>query len=422
MSIFERFRKKVKNEVIEQDDLSEEWRNLGWGSGVDDEKLKSATYYACMKIRCDAVAKLPLKVMELKDEDSVEEARGNPFYKLLRYRPNDYETAHDFIWATEYDKLTYGNAYWWPKYNSRGKVVSLHRLPAENVNICFLGEGIFDENNKIFYIYTDPVKGEKVFREDEILHFKNFPNGIKGTSIQEYLAAIINSEQSGTNVIKNRYESGLQDPIVVQYDGDLNREIREKIRRKFAELGGTKHVGDVIPISAEFKVSQLQTNLVNEQFFELQGLTTKHIANAFGVKSFQLNDLERSTYANIAEQNRDFYQSTLINVLSEYEQEIDCKLLKLESRFFSRFNVDSLLRSTPLERSQQYESALRNSWMSVAEVRRMEQLPYVEGTDILICGNGASIPFKDLGKQYGAGDTEETGNGKGGEENAENPV
>ena len=203
---------------------------------------------------------------------------------------------------------------------------------------------------------------------------------------------------------------------------DINREIREKIRRKFAELGGTKHVGDVIPISAEFKVSQLQTNLVNEQFFELQGLTTKHIANAFGVKSFQLNDLERSTYANIAEQNRDFYQSTLINVLSEYEQEIDCKLLKLESRFFSRFNVDSLLRSTPLERSQQYESALRNSWMSVAEVRRMEQLPYVEGTDILICGNGASIPFKDLGKQYGAGDTEETGNGKGGEENAENPV
>jgi HK97 family phage portal protein len=420
MSIFDRFKKKVKDEATLQGDTPGQWNEF-WGSDIDDEKLKSATYYACMKIRCDAVAKLPLKIMELKDEDSVVEARKNPLYRLLRYRPNDYETAHDFIWATEYEKLTYGDAYWWPKRNARGnKIISLHRLPSQNVSTYFIGEGIFDDKNKIFYIYQDPVKGQMVFREDELLHFKNFPNGIKGTSVQAYLTEIINSERSGSKVIKTRYESGLQDPIIVQYEGDLNKEIREKIRRKFSELGGTKHAGQVIPISAEFKVSQLQTNLVNEQFFELQGLTTKHIANAFGVKSFQLNDLSRATYANIAEQNRDFYQSTLINVLSEYEQEIDCKLLGLDSRFFSRFNVDSLLRSTPLERAQQYESALRNSWMSVAEVRRMEQLPHVDGTEILICGNGASIPFKDLGKQYGSGGEDD--NGKGGEENAENPV
>lgn len=43
--------------------------------------------------------------------------------------------------------------------------------------------------------------------------------------------------------------------------------------------------------------------------------------------------------------------------------------------------------------------------MTPAEVREKEDLPYIDGTDKLIIGNGASIPLDDLGKQCMKGGT-----------------
>ena len=176
-------------------------------------------------------------------------------------------------------------------------------------------------------------------------------------------------------------------------------------------MGGAKNAGKVIPIPAEFDVKTLETKLVNSQFFELNGLTTRHIANAFGVKSFQLNDMEKSTYSNIEQQNRAFYSDTLQNVVTEYEQETTYKLLSTKDRengIYTHFNVDALLRSDILTRYQAYQIAINSGFKMISEVRALEGDTFVEGTDRLIIGNGASIPLSDIGKQYAA---------KGGEKN-----
>ncbi len=177
-------------------------------------------------------------------------------------------------------------------------------------------------------------------------------------------------------------------------------------------MGGAKNAGKVVPIPTEFKVEQLETKLVNSQFFQLQGLTTRHIANAFGVKGFQLNDMEKSTYNNIEQQNKAFYSDTLQNSLTTYEQEMNYKLLTTDEQekkgYYWQFNVDSILRSDLTSRTTSYQAGINTGYMSIAEVRAKENLPYIEGTDQLIIGNGASIPLKDLGKQYmkGGGENE----------------
>ena len=172
---------------------------------------------------------------------------------------------------------------------------------------------------------------------------------------------------------------------------------------------GIKNAGRVIPIPFGFKLEQLNKKLVDDDFFNLQGLTIRHIANSFGVKLFQLNDLERSTYGNVETQNRAYYSDTLQNELTKIEQEFDYKLLTTYDRkkgYFTKFNVDSILRSDFKTRMEGYAIGIQNGIMAVSEVRDKEDLPYKEGTEKLIC-NGNMIPIEDVGIQYGGGEGNE---------------
>lgn len=402
INILNLFNKKPKNAV----EITPEQEAAMWKSDtIKSSMLMSSTYYACMQIRCNALAKMPIKILK-RDDTGTQPQIDLQLYDLLKTRPNKFVNAHDFIWATEFFRLEYGNAYWVKDFY-KGEITALYLLDSRNVEIVYDNIGILSSNKMVYYLYQDPHYGQVIYTEDEIVHLKNYSlDGIKGRGIKKYLVDTINTEKSGQNVLKERYDKGLQDPLVVTYTGDLSPSLRNKIKKKFESIGGTASAGKVIPIPEDYKVEQLETKLVNSQFFELQELTTRRIANAFGIKSFQLNDMSKSTYSNIVEQNKAFYSDTMQNVITTYEQEIAYKLLTSEQRkngLFAHFNADVMLRSDILSRYQAYQIAIQTGFESIAEVRKSEDLPYIEGTDKLIIGNGASIPLSDLGKQYTKG-------------------
>lgn len=399
-----------KNKVVDNSvDISEINQRLAetFGidiSGVPIEAMKSTTYFACMQIRCNAIAKIPIKVMRFKDGSSITAVK-HPLYKLLKCRPNPYMTPHDFLWATEFQRIEYGNAYW-VKTTSKGKLTGLYLLNSPSVNVIYDDACILSNSASVYYIYHDSKEGEILYTSDDIVHFKNFPkNGIIGQPIKKYISEVVDSEKYGRNVIKQKSKDGLQDPIIVQYTGDLNKDKNKAIKNKFASLGGSSNAGKVVPIPTDFTVTQLETKLVNSQFFELQGLNTKQIANAFGVKSFQLNDLEKSTYNNVQQQTEAFYTDTMQNVYTSYEQEIDYKLFyetEIKNGYYTKFNIDALLRSDIEKRYNAYAQGISAGFLKISEAREKEDLKFEEGTDKLIIGNGASIPLSDLGKQYSA--------------------
>ena len=373
MKIMDLFRKRqIKNEVT----ITPEQEEIMWSKTENSSMLLSSAYYSCMQIRCNALAKMPIKILK-KDSDGTHIQTDTSLYTLLKLRPNRFTNAHDFLWATEYFRLEYGNAYWYPKIRN-GEVKAIYLLDSRNVQIVYDNIGLLDDNKKVYYFYSDPHYGQFVYTEDEILHFKNYSlDGIAGRGIKKYLADTINTEKSGQNVLKKRYDKGLQDPIIVTYTGDLNDSNKGRIQRK--------------------------TKLVNNQFFELQELTTRRIANAFGVKSFQLNDMNKSTYTNITEQNKAFYVDTMQNVVTTYEQEMTYKLLsqvQMKNGIYIHFNVDVLLRSDLQTRYNAYAQGISAGFLTIAEARDKEELPFMQDTDKLIIGNGASIPLSDLGSQY----------------------
>lgn len=366
--------------------------------------LYSATYYACMLIRCNAFAKLPLKIMQALPKGGARVCREHNLFELLTLRPNPYMSAHDFKWATKFMTLHYGNGYWVYTFE-RGRITGLYLLDSEKVQILVDDAGIIGKKDAIYYYYHDKLGRLIVYPSDKVVHFKCFPkDGIHGGSVRYYIASKLNQEQFGDSVVNSRYQGGLHDPIIVQYTGDMsNKAIATKIQRRFNQIGGVKNAGKVIPIPGEFTASQLATRLVDAQFFELQGLNVRQIANAFGIKSFQLNDMEKSTFNNVEQQNRAFYTDTLQNDLIATEQEIDWKLLfpfERKQGIFSQFNADAMLRADIKTRYEAYKTGITGGFIMPSEVREMENRPFVEGSDKLIYGNGAAVPVADIGIQY----------------------
>lgn len=366
--------------------------------------LYSATYYACMLIRCNAFAKLPLKIMQALPKGGARICREHPLYEMLTLRPNSYMSAYDFKWATKFMTLHYGNGYWVYTFE-RGRITGLYLLDSEKVQILVDDAGIIGKKNAVYYYYYDSKGQLVVYPHDKVVHFKCFPtDGIHGIGVRHFIASKIHQEQLGDSVVNTRYEGGLHDPVVVQYTGDLsNQALVNKINKRFAQIGGVKNAGKVVPIPAEFTVSQLETRMVDAQFFELRGLNVMEIANAFGVKSFQLNNMEKSTFNNVEQQNKSFYTDTLMPDFVATEQEVDWKLLFSFDRMqgiFSQFNADAILRGDIKSRYEAYNIGITGGFIKPSEVREMENRPFEEGSDKLIYGNGAAVPMSDIGIQY----------------------
>ncbi|MFH5182927.1 phage portal protein [Paenibacillus sp. TAB 01] len=379
-------------------------QSLGMSSGdISADKLNSATYFACMDIRCKAISTLPLRVMKRDVDGGSEQDRAHYLSPLLQYRPNPYMSMVDFLYAREFMKLEYGNAYVY-MHTRRGKIVGLYLLDSARMQVWVDDAGIIDKTGAVWYFYTDKAGKPYTFKHEQIVHLKNHTkDGLIGHSVKRYLAETIENEQYSSKFINNYWKNGVQGRAILQYTGSKDTAEIEKMRTTWDKIvAGIKNAGRIIPVGLGYEIKEFNPKLVDSQFFELQGLTIRHIANAFGVKMHQLNDLGRSTYNNIESQNRNWLTDTLQHELVQCESESSWKLLtptELEAGYYLKYDLDSLLRADILTRYQAYEIGVRSGIDTSNEVRALEGKKALPGGDKLTV-NGAVMPLELAGAAY----------------------
>ena len=80
-----------------------------------------------------------------------------------------------------------------------------------------------------------------------------------------------------------------------------------------------------------------------------------------------------------------FLRYVLRSILAGIEQEIHRSLLTPAEKatYFAEYSIEGLLRGDSAARAAFYSTALQNGWMSRNEVRGLENLPPVDGGDML---------------------------------------
>lgn len=386
----------------------EEWETInisngkGWVNGNTSD-LSEITYYTCMKILSESVAKLSI---HLKNDDNMK-VSSNDAIDLLKIRPNPYMSPSDFKSLMEFNRNHYGNAYALIEHDARGKFTGLHPLHPLQVKILIDNDKIL--KSKATYLYLYEFDGKKYyFQDQDILHLKGgiSANGIVGKSIREELAGTLKGVKESQRYLNDLYASGLTAKAVVQYTGDLNQEKKKALSREIANFARDKSSGSIVPIPLGMDLKPLDIKLTDAQFFELKKFTALQIAAAFGVKPNHLNNYDKSSYANSEMQNLTYYIDTLLYILKKWEEELDYKLLTKREReqgLHFEFNVATILRGDLKTQADAITRYVAGSVYTLNEARDFVGKPSLgkEGDVLLV--NGSYTDLENLGKAYDKG-------------------
>lgn len=373
--------------------------------GTKEKALSEATYFACLKVLSESVGKLPLKLLQHKDNNGVITARGHPFYKVLHNRPNPYMTSTAFWSTIEQNRNHYGNAY--ALIKGAGSKMSLWILPSEEVEIWYDDDTILSDVPDIYYIYSHGGKMYQ-FSSEQILHFKtsNTFDGIKGIAVREQLKMTIDGNIKAQKMLNSMYKSGFTAKAVVQYTSDLSDKNLEKFKNKIEKFAGSdlddEETKNIIPIPIGTTLTPLNIKLADNQFVDVKKYSALQIASAFGIKPNQIGDYEKSSYASAEAQQLSFYVDTLLYIIKQYEEELNYKLLSdedIENGYYFKFNVAVILRADLKTQVDTLCQAISSFLYTPNEARALLDMESKEGGDQLL-GNGASIPVQLAGTQY----------------------
>lgn len=289
------------------------------------------------------------------------------------------------------------------------EILDMWPMQSNCVDVLMDDAGIFGSKGKLYYRYNDPRSGESyLFQSREVLHFKTWHSfdGIMGRPVRKILEDTIGGALESQNFMNRLYKQGLTASMAMQYTGDLDDERRRKLERKFADaLSGPKNAGKVIPVPVGLTLTPLKMNLTDAQFFELKKYSALQIAGAFGIKPNQINNYEKSSYANSEAQQLAFLIDTMSYRLKMYEEEINGKILTPEESkqgYFYKFNEKAILRSDSKTQMENLAKAVNNGIYTPNEAREYLDRPMQEGGDVLMV-NGNYIPVTMVGQQYEKG-------------------
>lgn len=403
--VFNKILNKFTNENLKRDSPNNE---ENWLKIFEREKdlYSEVTYFTCLKLLSETLAKMPLKLYQKRNNDVFLADDTDVSFKL-KYKPNNLMTPTIF-WATiENNRNHYGNAYVWirqeytpKKYGGDLKIKDFWIMDSKSVNVYVL------DNDELVYQYTDWItKKVYYFNQDEVLHFKTSAtfDGIIGKPVKEILQDTINTNLSSQKFLNELNENGVSARLSLTVEADIDEKARRKLARRIEDFtNGIKNAGKIIPIPAGMRLQPLDIKLTDAQFLEIRKYTALQIASAFGVKPDMINDYSKSSYNSSEAQQLSFYIDTLQFILKQYEDEINYKLLlnrELKEGYFFKFNEKVLLRTDSRTQAEMLSKFVNNGIYTSNEARRRLDLNGVEHGDRLMM-NGNYIPIEQVGKQY----------------------
>ena len=324
--------------------------------------------YACVAAISETIASLPLQLYKRTDNDGRDTAKDHPLYRVLHDQPNEIQTALEFREQMTAAMLLRGNAYARIIRGTDGQVRKLLPLANDRVNVLYL------DNGRVGYETTDRAGKVERLVQDDVFHLRHrTDDGIVGVSpitrCKQVLELAIAERDHGVDTFRN----GAKLLGILKAPGRLNTEQRRAIAESWKQYkaGGTPVLDDGMDYST------VSMTLEDAEWIASRQFSTEEVCRIFRVPPTVAGDLRHGNYSNSVEMARQFVTLTLKRHLVAWEQAISKQLPTEAGRqaFFAEHSVEGLLRGDSTTRAAFYHSAIDDGWMTVDEVRQLENLP-----------------------------------------------
>ncbi|HCU2333901.1 TPA: phage portal protein [Klebsiella aerogenes] len=357
----------------------EEWFGTSSSGKVvtADKAIQLSAVWACVRLLSESISTLPLKIYVRQPDGSRKPATDHPAYSILCRRPNSEMTPSRFMLMVVASICLRGNAFIEKKFIAN-RLVSLVPLLPQNMVVKRLETGALE------YKYTENGS-ERVIPVKNIMHIRGFGlDGVCGMMPMKTGRDVIGSAMAVEESAAKIFEQGLQSSGFLSSTNALDDIQREKLRGYMAAFTGSKNAGKIMVLEGGLTYQGVTMNPEDAQMLESRAFSIEEICRWFRVPPYMVgHTTKQSSWASSLEgMNLLFLTHTLRPLLVNIEQEIGRCLLDSDDEVFAEFSVEGLLRADSAGRAAYYTSALQNGWMSRNDVRRLENMPPIEGGDI----------------------------------------
>ena len=190
--------------------------------------LSISTVYACTNKIASTVASLGLEVM-VRDNREVLPANAHPAYDLVKFQPNDYQTAYEFWETIISHSVLNGIGYAIIDRDNRGYATSMHIVHLNDVDVKRVnGERVFS------------VRDYGVVMPENMLEIANLGRKSPIAIHRENLGLAKSAQEFGSEY----FGSGGQMTGILSSDQPLKKEQMDVIQQSWnkanASQGGTK--------------------------------------------------------------------------------------------------------------------------------------------------------------------------------------
>jgi HK97 family phage portal protein len=332
---------------------------------TQDTALRLSAVYASVRLISDTISTMPLDQFQRVDGARV------------AYRPRDRWVDRPSLrhqratfWQQNLVSLLLdGNIFAHVIRDGSGEVIDIDVLNPMQVEVLDNG-------------YR--VNSDRFLRRDDVLHITEMllPGTMRGVSRIEQVKDSVGLGLALDEYAARFFGNGAYAGGVIEWPGEITQQQAKEMIDAWE--GGHKglrraHRPAVLYGGAKFvptTVDPQQSQLIDQRHYAVED-----IARIFRIPPFMLGVVQDGavSYSSVEQQMLFFAQHTIQPYVELLEQAYSTLLD--DPRTFIRFNLDSLVRADLATRTEAYSKALLAGYMSVNDVRRLEDMPDVQDGD-----------------------------------------
>lgn len=363
------------------------------GASVDESSaLSVAAVLTCVSLRSRALASLPVKVYERKNDRTKAPADWHRVARLLTI-PNPWQTRAELFGMLEAHRVLRGNAYAWKNvqqvrgadgklYPEVTELVPMHPDRVELIEGRDLGGPVG------YKLHRKNGQSPLEMAPSEVLHLKGLStDGFKGRSVLHDLREAIGGSIATQEHANSLWSRDATPSIALRHPKTLSDAARVGLEKSWEETYGRGADKRRIAVIEEgMEIEQLSLAPDDGQFLQTRAFTRAEIAGAFHVPPHMIGDTEKSTSwgTGIEQQQIGFLVFTLRPDLVLWEQRLTRELIGAPDRFYIEFSLDGMLRGDQSARGQFYRVMREVGAYSANDIRQFENLNPIDGGDVYL--------------------------------------
>lgn len=340
-----------------------------------------AAVQRCTSIIADTIAGLPWRVYRGFDQQATPRWMTDP--QLLRpdqrvfgdtletgFSPSAALSGVEF-WTDYVTKaLWFGDAWAWSPAG-RSDMGQL-RLPL--FVLCRNDAVQYDDETREFYAESaDEFSNRIVLSSANSVHLRGEPPYTRGfgTGVLDRFGADINLARAMRDYAANVFKSGIPAGYLKVNAPQITEDQATKLKTRWMSQNGSARTIAVLNATTEFH--PVAVSPIDAQLDDARTWSLRDIALAFGVPAYMLGvPGDSSTYANVESRMTELRTFTLLPWIRRLESALDAQFAAGTE---VKIVTDGTLRADTSTRYAAYESALRAEWLTVDEVRALEDRP-----------------------------------------------